>query len=333
MILRLFGNEPDIVFALLGKDENSATFSLGWVMQKSPTFVRMLLTDLIGRRPNDKCDFVIDLQKRDAEGGFTDIELVSKSFCHLIIEAKRGWTIPSQEQLEIYSRRMTRLSKAECRIVSLSAATCDYAARRLPNQIADVLVTHRSWADIKRVAEAAHRKAGSYEEKLWLHHLGQHLEDYVSMQNPRDNLVYVVSLSAQPIKEGDDYTWIDVVEKDSRYFHPVGNRWPVLPPNYIGFRYHGQLQAVHHIDAYEVVVDLSERNPKWPVTDADHFVYTLGPAMKPARPIRTGNIYRNHRVRCSIDTLLSGVCDTISGARDETSRRLAHQRTEAEEQA
>jgi hypothetical protein len=296
-------------------------------------FRNTLVTDLIGHPLENGDDVVIDLQRHDQQGGFTDIELVSKNFCHLIIEAKCGWTIPGQEQLEIYSRRMTRHSKAERRIVSLSAATRDYAVRRLPNRIANVPVTHRSWADIKQIAEVAHRKTTSHEEKLWLRHLSQHLEDYVSMQNPRDNLVYVVSLSAQPIKKGDDYTWIDVVEKDARYFHPVGNRWPVLPPNYIGFRYHGELQAVHHIDAYEVVADLSEQNPKWPVTDTDHFVYTLGPAMKPARRIRTGNIYRNHRVRCAIDTLLSGVCNTISDARDETSRRLAHQRTETEDQA
>lgn len=331
MTLRLFGTEPASIFSLLGKDENSATFALGWALDRCMSFRDLCVADLIGRAPLPGDDVIVHLQRHDEEGGFTDIEIISKDFCHLIIEGKRGWTIPSREQLKTYSRRMTRRSKTERQIVSLSAATQDYAIRRLPNQIAKVPVTHRSWADMKQLAEAAGRKASGYEEKLWLRHLSRHLEDYVSMQNPRDNLVYVVSLSAQPIKKGDDYTWIDVVEKDARYFHPVGNRWPTLPPNYIGFRYHGELQAVHHIDAYEVVADLSERNPKWPATDTDHFVYTLGPAMKPARPIRTGNIYRNHRVWCAIDTLLSGVCDTIRNARDKTSRRLDHEHTGTEE--
>jgi hypothetical protein len=142
------------------------------------------------------------------------------------------------------------------------------------------------------------------------------------MQNPRDNMVYVVSLSTHLINEGASYSWIDVVGKDGRYFHPVGNRWPVLPPNYIGFRYHGALQTVHHIDAYEIVGNLADRNQNWPVTDTDHFVYTLGPAMRPARTVRTGNIYRNGRVWCAIDTLLSGACETISEARDQTASRL-----------
>ena len=180
------------------------------MIDRSPAFRDLLVAELVGHPAENGDDVVVDLQRHDEQGGFTDIEVVSKNFCHLIIEAKRGWTIPSREQLEIYCRRMTSPSKAERRIVSLSAATRDYATRRLPNQIADVPVTHRSWADIKRVAEAARRKASSYEEKLWLRHLGRHLEDYVSMQNPRDNLVYVVSLSAKPIIEGDDYTWIDV---------------------------------------------------------------------------------------------------------------------------
>jgi hypothetical protein len=44
--------------------------------------------------------------------------------------------------------------------------------------------------------------------------------------------------------------------------------------------------------------------------------------MLPAREIRTGNIFRNGRVWCAIDTLLSGAFDTIGAARDETQRRL-----------
>lgn len=284
----------------------------------------MVISDLIGHPINKENDFDVYLQRSDKQGGFTDIELVKTELCHLIIEAKRGWDIPNQEQLEMYSRRMT-CSKSKRVIVSISAATLKYAVRRLPSEINGVPVTHRSWAGIKRVADAAHSEVGSFKEKLWLRHLSRHLEDYVSMQNPRDNLVYVVSLSTKPIREGDNYTWIDVVEKDKRYFHPVEGRWPSVPPNYIGFRYHGKLQSVHHIDVYEIVGDLSEVNTRWPETDVEHFVYNLGPAMKPSHQIKTGKIYRSGRVWCAIDTLLSGVCDTINDARDVTSRRLANE--------
>ena len=332
MTLRISGTEPNSIFALLGKDENSATFALGWVLEKCPAFRYMVISDLIGHPTGEENDIEVYLQRSDEQGGFTDIELFSKGLCHLIVEAKREWTTPNHEQLEKYSRRKMACSKSERMIVSLSAATREYAIRRLPSKINGVPVTHRSWADIKSVVDAAHSAVDSFKEKLWLRHLSRHLEDYVSMQNPRDNQVYVVSLATAPIKDGDDdYTWIDVVEKDKRYFHPVGNRWPKVPPNYIGFRYYGELQSVHHIDAYKIVGDLSDVNTRWPETCDDHFVYILGPAMKPARQIKTGNIYRNHRVRCSIDTLLSGMCETISDARDETSRRLAYEQADAQD--
>lgn len=330
MALRLFGNEPTSIFALLGKDENSATFALGWILDRCPSFRNLFVSDLIGCPLNEQEEFVVDLQRHGEEGGFTDVEVVSRDFCHLIIEAKRGWTIPSHNQLETYSRRLSSLSKASRKIISVSAATREYAVRRLRVDIADVPVTHRSWADIKRLAGAAYRNANGFEEKLWLRQFDRHLEDYVSMQNPRDNLVYVVSLSARSTRPGESYSWIDAVEKDGCYFHPVGNRWPFEPPNYVGFRYRGELQTVHHIDGYEVVSDLSSRNAAWPTTDTDHFIYTLGPAMKPMRPMRTGNIFRNARVRCAIDTLLAGAYDTVREARDETNRRLAIGQSESE---
>lgn len=322
MTLRLFGSEPTSVFALAGDDENSATFALGWVIERSPCFLKLVVAEVVAPSCTPGEEVLIYLQRHDEHGGFTDVEIVCKDVCHVIIEAKRGWIIPGQAQLETYAHRVSGLSKGERRIVSLSAASQDYAVKRLPKEVLGSPVVHRSWADIMRMANAAYRSATSFEEKLWLRQFAKHLEDYVSMQNLRDNMVYVVSLSRQPINEGVDHSWIDVVENDRRYFHPVGNRWPVLPPNYIGFRYQGVLQTVHHIAAYEIVGNLSDRNPNWPVTDTDHFVYTLGPAMKPARIVRTGNIFRNGRVWCAIDTLLSGVCETISEARQLTVSRL-----------
>ena len=143
------------------------------------------------------------------------------------------------------------------------------------------------------------------------------------MQRQTDNNVLVVSLGHQPMVSGQTHTWIDVVEKDRRYFHPIGNNWPVQPPNYVGFRYGGRLQSVHHIDGFEVVENLATYNPLWLETDSDHFVYHLGPPMRPAREIRTGKIFRSGHAWCAIDTLLSGAFDTISDARDETQRRLA----------
>lgn len=42
-------------------------------------------------------------------------------------------------------------------------------------------------------------------------------------------MVLVVALSKAAFNKGGDYTWIDVVEKDTYYFHPTGKGWPDVP--------------------------------------------------------------------------------------------------------
>ena len=133
------------------------------------------------------------------------------------------------------------------------------------------------------------------------------------------NTVYVVALSHQEIAPG--YTWIDVVETDHAYFHPIGRGgWPTSPPNYLGFRYDGRLQSVRHVEGAELVEELGARNPRWDGW-IDHMLYQLGPPMRPATPLRSGMTYAN-RVYCAIDLLLSGACATIKQAQEETGRRL-----------
>ncbi len=314
------GREASTVFALLGTDENSATFALGWALERSPAFRNRFIEAVIGERLN--LDHVaIHLQKHREQGGFTDIEMIAADRCHLIIEAKRGWDVPTVEQLERYAVRLPEASPAH-RLVSISSADAAYASRHLPPMAGGAAVVHRSWTEVRRLADAARTDASGYEEKLWLRQLVDHLEEYIAVNQTDSNRVYVVSLGSAPMVECATHTWIDVVEKDGCYFHPIGAGWPQQPPNYIAFRHDGQLQSVHHIDSFEVVRNLAEKNPLWLETDSDHFVYRLGPAMRPTREVRTGNLFRNGRVWCAIDTLLSGAYKTISKARDETDRRM-----------
>src|ERR1041385_4552476 len=115
MTLRLSGATPTSVFSLLGTDENSATFAMGWALDQCPTFMDLFLRDVIGlSSPVD--EVIVDLQRHHSSGGFTDIEIIGKNFCHLIVEAKSGWAIPGTEQLATYARRLTRHDRAERRI-------------------------------------------------------------------------------------------------------------------------------------------------------------------------------------------------------------------------
>ena len=320
--MKLSGNDINTVFALNGDDENSATYAFSWALSKSPTLLRKTIYDLINLDvPSGQ--ILIEAQKHGQDKGFTDIEIFIPKACHIIFEAKRNWELPSVEQLEKYATRFETAHEPTPLIVSLSAASREYSERQLPcRRIRGIPLEHRSWKDIRALVKQAYSNTTSREEKLWLREFEIHLRGYVSMRNPIDNRVFVVSLSQDPIKKGKDYTWNDVVEKDNCYFHEIKDRWPVTPPNYIAFRYGGQLQSVHYIKSYEVETDLSSVNENWPETDSDHFVYNLGPAMNPPVIVINGAIHPAGHYWCIIDTLLSGEYTTISAARDETNRRL-----------
>lgn len=321
MALTIHGSPPASVFGLSGMDENSASFALGWALEQSPRFRAALVAAIFGK-PLDAAEAVISLQKHGEDGGFTDVEIHAGRRFHAIIEAKRWWDVPGLGQLERYCPRLAAGSAERQRLVTVSAADASFARRRLPDRVHGVEVVHLSWGTLQRLASEARIEASSFEEKLWLRQLVQHLQEFVAMDRLTDNTVFVVSLGLQPMVEGKSHTWVDVVEKDGCYFHPLSNGWPVQPPNYIGFRYHGKLQTVHHIESFEIVEDLSKVNPRWVKESSDHFVYRLGPPMRPPSEMRTGNIFKNGRVYCAIDTLLSGAFKTISEARDETKRRL-----------
>ena len=72
------------------------------------------------------------------------------------------------------------------------------------------------------------------------------------MQNQTSNMVYVVSLGTEVQEWSAPFTPVEIVVKKDKYFHPVGNGYPKEPPNYLGFRWHGKLQQIRHIDDYVI---------------------------------------------------------------------------------
>jgi hypothetical protein len=143
----------------------------------------------------------------------------------------------------------------------------------------------------------------------------------MSSQSQSSNLTYVLALNGgRP--SGWQTSWIEIVTKFRRYFHPVGrNGWPRDPPNYVAFRYGGQLRSIHHVDSYEVIENLQRACPGIPDKPIPpHFLYWLGKPIVPAKPVKNGRIWPNGRYWCALDALLT--CRTISQARDITKKRL-----------
>ena len=242
--------------------------------------------------------------------------------------------MPIEKQWARYEGRFEELKLPRQKFVAMSDCTQEYANIHLPkfyitqtNRL--IPISYIGWRDIESMT---HSLGQSHAEKRLLLELSLYLKRVATMQNNESNLVYVVSIGSG-FPEGGEISWRDIVEKKKIYFHPVGNGWPKEPPNYIAFRYDGQLQSIHHIDSYLVSTDAGdiEGLPKhwdWTLTGnpkeyggGPHFIYSLGPKITSTKTIKTGNkIVMSNRVTIMLDLLLTS--ETISEAFVKTKQRL-----------
>lgn len=251
--LKAYGDEIVSIFQLIGDKENDITKSIAWALNKCPVFMNKVVNKVFGIDV-DSDEVNILYQNYDFATGITDIEMTDGQTLHLIIEAKRGWLLPGVEQLTKYSlrndfRKAVVKNKA---IVFMSECSVEYAKANLPfDKVNGIPVKHLSWSKIYELA-ADSRTDSNNEQKHLLEELKEYLGGIMTMQTKDSSWVYVVVLGSRK-PENCDLTWIEIVKKHNKYFHPIGgNGWPEDPPNYIAFRYGGKLQAIHHIDDYVV---------------------------------------------------------------------------------
>jgi hypothetical protein len=323
-----FNDRVESLFQLLGTKENDMSYSVGYALGNADGFLHNFLKRISIDIPFESGKIKIRLQTHEKEKGFTDFEIVQEGEFHIIIEAKRGWNFPTRTQLEKYVGRDSFKSSPakDKRIIVLNESIPAFTYTHFDiREIDGVAVEVITWKEIQHLA--ANSKAIRREaENRMLWELNNYLEKTSTMQKVDSNWVYVVSLG-NGIWDGWSISWQDIVEKYSRYFHPVGGSkggWPVEPPNYIAFRYQGKLQSIHHIDRYELFEDPSQHfqeipSEKW----HPHYLYHLGPAIKPAHEVRSGEkIIRSMRVWAMLDLLLTS--QTIQEARDKSIDRAHH---------
>jgi hypothetical protein len=321
MELVRYGQDVKTIFDLFGSKENDMTFCLGWVLARSEGFLRLLIADVCGHVPVRISGAVVKLQTGRGLDGITDIEIELGNDLVIIIEAKKGPQLPTSHQLAKYANLLVHSTARERHILALTNASAASATNRLEcTGIARSRLHHRSWRQIRLLAEKAARSAETNANKRWLRTFCEYIGGLLEMEMRYSNRVFVVSLSGNA--EGWSISFRDVVEKKGRYFFPVGNRWPDPPPNYLAFRYDGKLQSIHHVKNYVTFTHPSELFPeapkaqKWPL----YYCVNLGPAIKPPHEVRNGpRIHRNNRVYCLLDTLFTN--KTISDALAETESR------------
>lgn len=330
--LMAHGQKVATLFELLGNNENAMTYSLGWALAKCDTFLQTL-AKLLGIQEGFSEALYIRLQEHLHEKGFTDIELIDPGKHHIIIEAKRGFTIPSPAQMEKYADRLHATPDPSARTLLVVLAESDrdetWLHLHVPDKVKDISVQAISWRQFQTMARQCAIHA-NHEEKRLLKQLIHYLGKVTNMQNQYSNLVFVVSLSRDAFSAAD-ITFIDVVEKFGKYFHPVGGGkggWPIEPPNYIAFRYSGALQSIYHIESYTVIENYSQHFPvpEDSKLDVPHYLYTLGPTIRPQRHTPTNDpggrypqIVRNRRISCFIDLLLT--CSSVAEAAYKTRER------------
>jgi hypothetical protein len=312
----LYGKKIESVYELLGVKENDITYSIGWALAQSKEFSSALVNKII---PDVKKIPLIEirLQENKKAAGITDIEICSDPNFRIIIEAKKGWSLPDKDQLKKY---IMRLKESNCRykaLIAMSGCSKEYAEQLLRKPIWKMPVQHMSW---KEVEDLLHNLKGTHAEKRLISELRAYLRRIIKMQDQNSNKVYVVSLGAG-IPKGSKISWRDIVNKKRKYFHPSnGSGWPKEPPNYLGFRYDGKLQSIHHVENCKIVEELRSSIPEITSKHKERlFLYELGPSIKPFKEVLTGKIYANGRVWAMLDLLLTS--STIAKARDLTKKR------------
>lgn len=318
--LLLHGRPVPTVFDLLGQNENDMTFALAWGMSQSNSFLRDVVRSVTGGEISTD-DAVINLQRHDELGGFTDVEVSIPSELHLIFEAKRGWNLPSDAQLRLYAKRLDQSEAADRRLIVLTQWGAEaFVASRLGDWELPYPRVTLGWDRLVGLARQRAR-SGPHAERRLLRELTTYFASVADMRDIDSNQAYVVSLSRGSI-EGWPMSLVSVVEDHRRYFFPVGRGgWPKIPPNYMAFRYDGRLQAIHHVDGYEIVTDIGEPFPGVPAAEGDpHYLLTLGPPIRPPTEIRNGpSIMRAMRTWIDIDLLLTS--PTITDALKATRQR------------
>jgi hypothetical protein len=306
------------VFDLLGKKENDITYSVGYAMAQSAGLAEAFIAEVLP----DAGEVVIDLvqlQEGIPGAGFTDIELKADGGkIHIVIEAKRGYNLPGDDQLAKYA---TRTDPQPTALVVMAEASADFVAGKLAAVVEGVPVHYRSWRRVDELVNTVIGASRNHAEKRLLRDLSRYLRGLMTMQNVNSNLVYVVALGGEIEETGISFQ--EVVTKHDTYFCPVGGGYPKEPPNYLGFRFGGELRQIRHVDAYRVIDDNHagfqplKGKVDWP--DKRHWVFQLGLAIVPPKSVKTGGLYGSHRGWIAIDLLLT--CDTVAEALEKTNAR------------
>ena len=185
--------------------------------------------------------------------GRTDIELFTSS-THVIFEAKQGWLVPGEVQLNAYVKRF--LGDRERRLVRCRTRRHGGRPTVLPVAVAGVPVEHWSWDEVRVMLRMARADARGVE-RIWLDQLEEYMGEATSKRPVTDALAYCVVVSDDFIRGSE----LPSLRQSQRvYFHPFATAgWPAVPPNFFAFRWANGVRQINRVVDYEVVASLTDR--------------------------------------------------------------------------
>lgn len=327
--------ELDSVFQLLGSKENDMTYSFGWALKSSKTFLEKFLLKVgISKDQLVESEILISLQEhKQKTHGFTDIEIVitGKKSAHIIIEAKRGWDLVSQEQIEKYVHAADEYDTLNKKTVIVLT---NYDEKRIVSsglhhgKVGDYNVQYVSWKNVLRLCQNAFKETRGQQEKWVLRDLENYLKGIVVMRDVKSNMVYSCVVTDDTFCSAN-VTFKDVIDRGF-YFHPIGKGYSHVPHNYMAFRYKGLTDKIYYVrevqdfsnyeDAFKLMkwkVDLKSKDETDP-----HFLYFLDEcSIEINPPIRNGKIHAAGTYsNIMLDTLITS--GSIGEALRKTKQRL-----------
>lgn len=319
-VLQIHNNKTKSLFELLGYDENSLSYSLGYSLHNCPTLLKVIVNKIYDK--NVKFNLAeIKLQNfGEKDKGYTDFEVELNDKYFFVIEAKNGLNLPNIKQLKKYRNRFYGYRKRYCFIVVLTECSDEFVLNNLPESIYGVKIKPLSWREVIKSINVAYPFVGN-KEKFILDELREYLKMVVTMENVESNKVYVVSL-AQRMNILIGITPKELAYERRRYFYPSSGGWPVPPPNYIAFRMGGKLQFIQHVEKYALVDDVHKEIAEVKKGKCqDYYLLFLGEPFEPRKELRNGKIWSNGRLWCMLDTLFTA--RSIKEASEITKRREA----------
>ena len=169
------------------------TRAVGWAAARCVGFRQALCRFLLGVAPSSKAA-TIWLQRFETEAGITDIEIEVEDEYQIIIEAKRGWELPSRKQLATYASRMKWRHFRWRVLVALTDASPEYAKLHFNHSpLHGIPVVHMSWSDLLAIASRT-EEAARGEERIVMSELTTYLDEKVTLQDVYSNMVWIAPL-------------------------------------------------------------------------------------------------------------------------------------------